>query len=185
MDHFVLDLEGPDGSSAYFTVYSLSMMQDVGTGTVALLRISTSDGIHDHCFGETTELAARMQARLRDMQSQGVAPAGTDGKPTQAMIRRSPSAERGVEWVVESADHLISASWSLPDPAFWLTAPAPAFHHKRDYATVMVGYREAELVVDGNMAEGDPYDHPLWRARLGRSFSSCHAALSETAVEAP
>lgn len=185
MDHLVLDLASPEGTFAYFTIYSLGMMRDVGAGRVALLRVSTPGGVLDRCFGETIGLAARMQRRLRDIQSRGgAAPmVGIDHAPVQATIQRIPTSEQGVQWIVESADHSISASWSAAEPAIWLSAPAPAFHPARDYTTVMVGYRQAELVVDGQSVNGDPYPHPEWEHRLRRPFSSCHAALSETAVE--
>lgn len=186
MDHLVLDLATPDGATAYFTIYSLALMRDVGQGQVALLRVSTPEGILDRCFGETIGLAARMQHRLRDMRADGNAfPAvGVEGAPRQASIRRTRTSPQGEHWTVESADHMISASWISPEPAFWLSAPAPAFHPTRDYVTTMVSYRGAELVVDGTTIAGDPYSHEEWEQRLGRSFSSCHVALAETAIEA-
>lgn len=186
MDHLVLDLATPDGATAYFTIYSLGLMRDVGPGRVALLRVSTPDGVLDRCFGETLGVAARMQHRLRAIRSEGgaVPLVGVDHAPHQATIRRSTTSDQGEHWMVRSADHVISAAWSGPEPAFWLSAPAPAFHPTRDYATTMVSYRRAELVVDGTSVSGEPYAHEEWQQRLGRPFSSCHIALAETAIEA-
>jgi hypothetical protein len=79
---------------------------------------------------------------------------------------------------------LVSATWSAPESAFWLSAAAPAFHPTRDYVTTMIGYRRAALVVDGVAIDGQPYHHDVWQQRLGRQFSSCHAAWAETAIEA-
>jgi len=185
MDHLVLDLATPDGATAYFTIYSLALMRDVGKGKVALLQVSTPDGVLDRCFGETVELAGRMQRRLRGIRAEGsAAPAiGVGGAPVQASIQRVPTSGHGERWTVESVDHMISASWVSPEPAFWLSAPAPAFDPTRDYVTTMVGYRGAELVVDGTAITGDPYPHKEWERRLGRPFSSCHVALAETAIE--
>lgn len=185
MDHLVLDLETPDAATAYFTIYSLSL-PEVGPGRVALLQVSTPDGVFDRCFGETIGLAARMQRRLRDIRSEGgVAPAvGIEPAPLQASIQRAPTSEQGEHWIVQSSDHLISASWSAPEPAFWLSARAPAFHPTRDYVTTMINYRQAELVVNGATIAGDPYAHDGWEQRLGRPLSSCHVALAETAIEA-
>ncbi|CAN5857170.1 hypothetical protein BH23ACT5_BH23ACT5_00740 [soil metagenome] len=185
MDHLVLDLATPDGAIAYFTIYSLGLMRDVGAGRVALLRVSTPDTLHDWCFGETVDLAERMQARLRGIRSEGgSAPAiGTDHPPFQATISRLPTSGQDEQWLVESAEHTISASWSAAEPAFWLSAAAPAFHPTRDYVTTMISYRRAHLVVDGQPIAGEPYDHDVWGQRLGRTLSSCHVALAETAVE--
>ena len=186
MDHLVLDLATPDGSVAYFTIYSLGFMRDVGTGLVALVRVTTSDGILDRCFGETIGLAARLQRRLRGIRSEGgAAPAvGVDHTPVQASIRRIATFGQGEQWLVESADDTISASWSAAETPFWLSAPAPAFHPSRDYVTTMISYRRAELVVNGTAASGVPYSHSGWEERLGQPFSSCHVALAETAIEA-
>jgi hypothetical protein len=181
MDHLVLDLAGPDHGSVYFTIYSLTMMRDVGPGLVALMRVETTDDVVDLCFGETTELAERMQHRLRNIDPDGP---GLEHAPLQASIRRLPAPDQEMRWIVESAEHTVSAHWSAAEPAFWLSAPAPTFHPTRDYATVMVGYRQAELVIDGRPVQGEPYDHAFWEERLERPFSSCHAALAETAVEA-
>ena len=185
MDHFVLDLTSTGGAKAYFSIYALGFMKDVGAGMVALLRLDTPNGLLDRCFGETISLATRMQARLRTMRhGQGNAPnAGLEHAPTRASIRRSPSTGQSQQWVVESASHTISASWTKPEPPIWLSAPAPAFHPSRDYFTAMVSYDSAELVVDESAFEGSPYRHGAWEDRLGRPFSSCHAALSEVAVE--
>lgn len=184
MDHLVLDLGTTDGTTAYFTLYSIGLMRDVGSGQVALLRVPTPEGVLDRCFGDTVGLAARMQRRLRAIRSEGgAAPiVGLDHEPVQATIRRS--SDEGEHCVVQSGDHVISATWSEPEPAFWLSAPAPTFHPTRDYVTTMVSYRRAELVVDGTTVAGDPYAHDGWQQRLGRPFSSCHAALAETAIEA-
>lgn len=186
MDHLVLDLASPDGTDAYFTIYSVGLMRDVGAGRVALLRVRTSEGVLDRCVGETIGLAARMQRRLRHMGGSGVSvPAvGADHAPAQASIKRMPTSGRGEHWVVESAEHSISASWSVPDPALFVSAPAPAFHPTRDYVTTLISYRRAELWVDGTRIEGEPYEHTGWAERLGRPFSSCHVALAETAIEA-
>jgi len=186
MDHLVLDLATPDGADAYFTIYSIALMRDVGSGQIALLRVSTPEGVLDRCFGETIGLATRMQRRLRDIRSAGgPAPSvGVDNAPHQATIRRSPTSDQREHCIVQSADHVISAEWSRPEPAFWLSAPAPAFHPTKDYVTTMVSYGRAELVVDGMRVLGDPYAHDEWQQRLGRPFSSCHVALAETAIEA-
>ena len=85
---------------------------------------------------------------------------------------------------MQSDNHVISASWSDAEPAFWLSAPAPELHPTRDYVTTMISYQRAELVVDGSIVAGVPYAHDWWQERLGRPFSSCHAALAETAIEA-
>lgn len=184
MDHLVLDLATPDGTIAYFTIYSLGLMRDVGSGRVALLRVATPDGVIDRCFGETIALAERMQTRLRGMQNPAVPAVGLEHPPQKAIIRRHPSLEAGEHWLVESPQHTVSAAWRAGEPAFWLSAPAPAFHPTRDYVTAMVSYRRAKLVVDGRDIEGETYNHARWEERLGRPFSSCHVALAETALEA-
>ncbi|HEX2154210.1 MAG TPA: hypothetical protein VHL52_09535 [Acidimicrobiia bacterium] len=186
MDHLVLELATPDESTAYFTIYSIGLMRDVGSGRVALLRVTNSEGIIDRCFGESIDLAERMQRRLRGIRSDGgPAPAaGTEHPPLQASIRRLPSVEGNEVWTVASAEHTVSATWSSADPSFWLSASAPAFHPTRDYVTTMTSYRRAELVVDGVTIRGEPHDHSGWIQRLGRPFSSCHAAWAETAIEA-
>jgi hypothetical protein len=185
MDHLVLDLATAGKTTAYFTIYSLAFMLGVGPGRVALLRVSTPDGVTDRCFGETIGLAARMQHRLRTIRSEGgaVPQVGLDTSPQRATIHRS-NASQGEHWMVQSDDHFISASWSDPAPAFWLSAPAPALHPTRDYVTSMVSYQRAELTVDGSILGGVPYAHDWWQQKLGRPFSSCHAALAETAIEA-
>ena len=186
MDHFVLDLKTPENTNAYFTIYSLGMMRDVGTGLVALLRIETADGVIDGCYGETIGLAARMQRRLRTKgaKEDGTPVAGMASTPIRATIRRAPTSQQGEHWTVETAEHTVVASWSHPEPAFWLSAPAPEFHATHDYSTAMISYREAELVVDGKTVDGSPFPHEVWEQRLQRPFSSCHAALSEIAIEA-
>lgn len=186
MDHLVLDLATPDRSVAYFTIYSLGLMRDVGPGRVALLRVSTEEGTIDRCFSETIGLGIRMQRRLRAIQADGgsVPTVGMPNPPVQATIERATSSDHGEHWTVESAAHTISASWSEPEPPFWVSAPAPAFHPTRDYVTTMVSYRKAELTVDGLTVAGEPYLHDGWHQRLGRPFSSCHVALAETAIEA-
>lgn len=185
MDHLVLELATPDDTIAYFTIYSLGLMRGVGSGNVALLRVSTPDGILDRCFGETIDLAERMQHRLRGIRSDGgsVPAAGTEHPPLRASIRRIPSSGESETWMVGSEEHTISAAWSAAEPAFWLSAPAPAFHPTRDYVTTMISYRRAELVVDGITIDGEPHDHAGWEQRLGRPLSSCHAAWAETAIE--
>jgi hypothetical protein len=186
MDHLVLELATPDETTNYFTIYSLGLMRQVGSGRVALLRVSTSDGILDRCFGESIDLAERMQRRLRRIRSDGgPAPAvGTEYPPIEASIHRLPSVDGDETWTVTSDEHTVSATWSSAEPAFWLSAPAPVFHPTRDYVTTMTSYRQAALVVDGTPIPGDPRDHAGWGERLGRPFSSCHAAWAETAVEA-
>jgi hypothetical protein len=186
MDHLVLDLATPNDTVAYFTIYSLGVMRDVGSGRVALLRVTMPDGPLDRCFGETIDLAERMQRRLKGIRSHGgsVPAAGIEHPPLLASIRRTPSYGESEIWQVESAEHLVSATWSAPESAFWLSAAAPAFHPTRDYVTTMIGYRRAALVVDGVAIDGQPYHHDVWQQRLGRQFSSCHAAWAETAIEA-
>lgn len=186
MDHLVLDLNTSGGATAYFTIYSLALMRSVGAGRVALLQIPTPDGVLERCFGETIGLAVRMQRRLRSIRSQGgaIPEIGTQRAPQQAAIMRSTTSTPGEHWLVHSGDHVISASWSDPEPAIWLSAPAPEFHPELDYFTTLVSYQSAELVVDGTTVSGDPYNHDVWQRRLGRPFSSCHVALAETAVEA-
>lgn len=186
MDHLVLDFTASDGATAYLTIYSLGLMRDVGRGRVALLRCDTPSGAVERCFGETVGLAERMQERLRAIRSAGgfVPTDGGGGVPAQAAISRLASSGDAERWLIRSDDHEIVASWIDPEPAFWLSAPAPTFHPTRDYVTTMVGYRRAELVVDGTRIAGDPYVHELWKQRLGRPFSSCHAALAETAIDA-
>ena len=186
MDHLVLDLASPDGATAYFTIYSLAHMQGVGSGRVALLRVATPAGVLDRCFGETIELAERMQHRLKAIRSEGSsAPlVGADHPPAQATITRLPTSEKVEHWMVRSDNHVIGASWGDPEPPFWLSAPAPTFHPTRDYVTTLVSYQHAELVVDGTTVAGDPFIHAEWQQRLGRRFSSCHMALAETAIEA-
>ncbi len=85
---------------------------------------------------------------------------------------------------MQAPDHTITATWGTPDPPFWVSAPAGTFHPTRDYVTTMISYWRASLVVDDTPISGQPYDHTVWRQRLGRSFSSCHIALAETAIEA-
>ena len=109
---------------------------------------------------------------------------GVEHTPERAAVRRLTTSVRGEHWMVQSADHTIVAKWSEPEPAFWLSAPAPAFHPTRDYFTTMVSYQRAELVVDGTPVLGEPYAHEEWQQRLGRPLSSCHVALAETAIEA-
>ncbi|HSJ29126.1 MAG TPA: hypothetical protein VLB67_13040 [Acidimicrobiia bacterium] len=181
MDHLVLDLAAVTGQGAYFTIYSLGLMRDVGPGRVALMRVHVDGRTVDRCFAETIGLGMRMQSRLRAMGGPTV---GVDHTPIQATIRRVPTSGQGEHWVVESADHTVTASWSAPDRPFWLSAPAPVFHPTRDYVTTMIGYRHAELVLDGTDVPGVPYDHPGWGERFGFAFSSCHVALAETAIEA-
>jgi hypothetical protein len=185
MDHLVLDLATPHGTIAYFTIYSLGIMRDVGSGRVALLRVETPDGLVDRCFGESVALGERMQRRLQGMQTVGgsVPSVGIENPPQKSTIRRHPDVEGGEHWLVESAQHTVSAAWSAAEPAFWLSAPAPTFHPTRDYVTTMISYRRANLVVDGRTIDGEPYEHELWQERLGRPFSSCHAALAETAID--
>ena len=185
MDHLVLDLAASDGSTAYFTIYSLGVMRDVGPGRVALLQVATPNGVVDHCFGEPVGVAARMQKRLKTIGAQrsSIPSVGIDCPPEDATIVRSTTSETCERWVVQSRDHVVSASWSDPEPALWLSAPAPAFHPTQDYFTTMISYRRAKLVIDGIPAAGRPFPHDLWQQRLGRPFSSCHAAFAESAVE--
>ena len=185
MDHLVLDLATSHGSTAYLTIYSVALMRHVGPGRVALLRITRDDDVIDRCFGETIGLAARMQHRLREARADGgnAPDVGMAHPPIQASIRRTPTSAQGEHWTIESSQHNIAASWSAPEPAFWLSAPAPAFHPTRNYFTTMVSYQASQLVVDGDEVTGRPYSHDLWEERLGRPFSSCHAAFAETAVE--
>lgn len=186
MDHLVLDLARPDEGIAYLTIYSLGLMAEVGSGLVALLRVATPEGVLDRCFADTIGLGARMQHRLRGIYTPGgsVPAVGIDHPPMQARIQRQPAASNGEHWIIESADHTVSGSWSAAETPFWLSAPAPTFHPSRDYVTTMISYRQAQLTVDGVTIEGHPYDHDDWARRLGRSFSSCHVALAETAIEA-
>lgn len=186
MDHLVLDIMSGETPPAYFTIYSLGHMRDVGAGRVALLRVVTADEAIDRCFSETVELGTRMQQRLRTIRANGgPAPeAGTTDRPILATIRRLPGPDEEERWVVESPEHTITATWSAPEPPFWVSAPAPAFHPSHDYVTTMISYRRAGLVVDGTPIAGEPYDHTGWQQRLGLPFSSCHVALAETAIEA-
>lgn len=186
MDHLVLDITSGGTPTAYFTIYSLGHMRDVGAGRVALLRVFTADSAIDCCFSETIELGSRMQERLRTIRTGGgSAPeAGTTGRPILATIRRLPGSDEEERWVVESPEHTIAATWSAPAPPFWVSAAAPTFHPSHDYVTTMISYRQASLVVDDTPISGQPYDHTSWEQRLGMPFSSCHVALAETAIEA-
>ncbi|MEX2422433.1 MAG: hypothetical protein WD990_00510 [Acidimicrobiia bacterium] len=186
MDHLVLDIESDGSASAYFTIYSLGHMRDVGAGRVALLRIVTGGGVLDRCFSETPELGRRMQHRLRAIRADG-GPApevGTTGPPIRASIRRLQGSDDEERWVVESPEHAVTVTWGAPEPPFWVSAPAGTFHPTRDYVTTMISYRQATLVVDDEQISGEPYDHAGWQQRLGKPFSSCHVALAETAIEA-
>ena len=50
---YALHLAAIGDLDAYFTIYSIALMRGVGSGQVALLRVSTPDGLLDRCFGTT------------------------------------------------------------------------------------------------------------------------------------
>ncbi len=184
MDHFVMELATARPPTSYFTIYALGLMPAVGSGHVALASVDHGGRRLDLCLAESLQLGERMQQRLRALGG-GAVPAGAvAAAPQLAHFSRLVSAGGEYRWVVESAAHRIEARWGGAEPAFWVSAPAPAFHPTRDYTSTFVGHWQAELVVDGLPVPGRPFDHAWWEERLGRRFSSCHVALAETAVEA-
>src|SRR3954467_8496688 len=95
-DHFVIDLRADDGSAAYFTVYAVEYSPQLGTGHVAFLRMRDARGFdRDLTFTDSPELATRMQARLRGMEtarvdmSRGIGTSLTQ-EPTSATFQRHP-----------------------------------------------------------------------------------------------
>ncbi|HUG74708.1 MAG TPA: hypothetical protein VMM81_03430 [Acidimicrobiia bacterium] len=186
MDHFVLDLATPDIKIAYFTVYSLGHMAEMGSGRVALLSATTNVGLVDVCFAETLELGERMQARLRALrQDGGRAPeVGVSSTPVLGSFSLTPSEEGEFTWTVDSTAHRVEATWRSGHEPFFVSAPMGSFHPSRDYVATMISFGQADLRIDDDAVDGHPYPHAWFEEVLGRTFSSCHVALAETAVEA-
>lgn len=189
MDHYVLDVRDPAGGAAYFTVYSIGHMPEVGTGHIAFLRVRTEQGETpvDVTLAEDPAAGRRMQSRLRKLvattdTSRGI---GTDleSEPLVATFERLPWVDGRAGYRVRTDDLVIEAEWSDGEEPIFVAAPRPSFHDGRDIVGTMIAFWAARLTVDGNAIAGEPYADEWWHRRLGRPFSSCHMSLGDTSME--
>jgi len=188
-DHFVIDLRAPDRSAAYFTVYAVEYSPELGTGHVAFLRTRDAAGRElDLTLTDAPAMAARMQARLRAMEtasvdmSRGIGTSLTqDAVP--ATFLRHPWTEDGVGWTIDAADGpTIEARWLEPSPPIWTAAMAGTFTVSRDILGMLAEFGAASLRIDDDEVPGAPWHDPWWESRVGRPFSSTHVALAEASL---
>ena len=99
--------------------------------------------------------------------------------PIEARFERVPYDADGFGFRLTSADHHIEAQWRSPDPPFWVDGQNGGFHDQEDIWALMVGARQASLVVDGQATPGAPFEDDVWRPKLGRPLSSAHGAFAE------
>jgi hypothetical protein len=188
-DHFVIDLRAADGGAAYFTVYAVEYSPELGTGHVAFLRTRDAGGTElDLTLTDAPDMAARMQARLRAMETGAVDMSrGIGTSLSQSALRatflRHPWTEDGVGWTIDADEGpTIEARWLDPAPPIWTAAMAGTFTPTRDILGMLAEFGAAALRLDGDAVSGEPWHDPWWEPRVGRPFSSTHVALAEASL---
>lgn len=189
MDHYVMAIRNEQQrSAAFFSLYSLAYMPEVGAGHCCFLRIRTADGTGDVdlAFSETPEIGAAMRRRLQAMvpvaNPHGGLGVDLDIEPELATFHRLPGPSDRFRYRVVADDHEICASWFDPEVPVWFAAPRGSFHEGRDLLGTIISCRGTALTVDGARVAGDAYADEAWEERLDRAFSSSHVALGEAAL---
>ena len=184
-DHLVITFrDGPAGpETGFLSLYAITYSPSLGAGHVALVEVPGAGPDGSGLAAILTDdlgLGARQQARLLGM---GDTRAALREPPTLATFERLPFDAAGFGFRIASAEHRIEARWASPDPPFWVDGQGGAFHALEDIWALMVGAREAHLVVDGRETPGEPFEDDVWTPKLGRPLSSAHGAFAEVRVE--
>lgn len=183
MDHYVADLFEAGTRTAYVSLYSIAVMPATGPGRVAMVRIDDGARTIEACVAETAELGRRMQQRLATAASDRVPPAGVATPVYVGAFRLSSDEHATTTWTVEWGAHQLEVAWPAGDLPFLVDAPAGTFHPTRDYLATMSGHPDTSVVMDGRRVPGAATDHPWFTEVLGRTFSTCHLAVAEVALE--
>ncbi len=182
-DHLVITLrdEATGAETGFLSLYAIAYSATLGAGHVALVGVpGAGDGGLAATFTDDIGLGERQQARLLAM---GEGRAAIRRPPIEARFERVPYDAEGFGFRLTSADHRIEAQWLRPDPPFWVDGQNGGFHDFEDIWALMVGARQASLVVDGRATPGAPFEDDVWLPKLGRPLSSAHGAFAEVRVE--
>jgi hypothetical protein len=179
-DHFVITLRDAAGRrSAFLTLYAITYSATLGAGNVAFLRVDDPAVDLDVALTDAPEVAARMQERLGRM---GQTDVDRDRPPIEALFTRHRAGPDGFGFSISWQAHTMEARWIDPTLPFWMIAPAPDLKADEDIWALFVEAPRASLTVDGRPIAGEPFPDDVWVAKVGRSLSSAHVALSEVRV---
>ena len=156
--------------SLYHTRYS-----PAGEGTVAFVSVPAA-GLDLVC-SDDEEVAEFIMAQMIRGK------AGPWDRPMPrhaATFRRSGDIRREPGWVVETAGHVVAATWVVEEPPVIAEGPAGTFNADYDFFTLLFFTFDARLEVDGEPVQGRPYVRDIWRRSIGGDRSSCVFALAET-----
>lgn len=181
-DHLVITLRDETVETGFLSLYAITYSASLGAGHVAIVEIGPVGGDTGLAatFTDDLGLGERQQARLRTM---GDGRTALRRPPIEADFERLPYDADGFGFRSTSADHRIEAYWEAPDMPFWVDGQGGGFHDSEDIWALMVGARDARLIVDGREVPGRPFEDDVWVPKLGRPLSSAHGAFAEVRVE--
>jgi hypothetical protein len=155
----------------------VSYSATLGEGHVAFIR--TPEGL-DVTVCDRLELGLRQQQRVRAIGGMSV---GQSRPPVLATFDRlyEPNS---IRYLIAAEDLEIEARWEQLGSAFWMDARAPSLLPDEDIVSVFREARAGRVLVGGRPVGGSPFPDSRWVPKLGRTFSSCHAALGEVRIRA-
>ena len=104
----------------------------------------------------------------------------TNAPVVEARFYRQGDVRRDPQWVIEFNQHRVVGRWHVTDPP---VIAEGTFKSGTEHYTSLFFADQAEVELDGQPIEGQPYPRDIWRQSIGGMRSSCVFALAETLVE--
>jgi hypothetical protein len=101
----------------------------------------------------------------------------------KARFRRKGDIRTAPGWVIETAEHRITATWLALQPPVVVEGWAPEFSADYDLFSILIFAEDAGLSLNGRPVPAKPYRRDIWQRSLGGDRSSCVIALAETMIK--
>jgi hypothetical protein len=177
-NHFVLDIETPDGGAAFLSLYAIAYSPSIGSANVGLLRLDSNGVRRDLLLSDDGAAACRMRDRLRAL---GYGRTSLDVEPSNAVFNQTVTVDR-ITWRIEWGQSTAVATWSMLQPAFQVWAPAPQLVDDEDISAVFIEAAQGRLEIDARLVEGAVAMDDAWVPKVGRALLASHCAIAEVRV---